>query len=335
MKINSLSGQDPIRRTPAMFVAFFVLCLGFLYYALFRDHSFLGHIPGFLEHRLLLTQWMLIGFEIQWLPSYLHALATLLCVHALVASNNTLNKMICRVTVVSSLIAFELLFGIVDKFDIIAIVVAGFCAELFVIILRSKHSCIAPQRGVKAGGYNRFSLLGIVGLSGLLAAGSYYDGSYEECAQYDGGGCVEYKRPAAPVYMSYQRLRESVQIEAARPPDRLGRVYLYENYILLNEQNEGVHIIDNTDPALPVNLGFIRIPGNTDLAMRDNYLFADSYVDLITLDMNDSTNIQVVNRQVNLFPYDAFQNIPYNVSFRQYEINAELGVVVSYQLSGN
>jgi hypothetical protein len=51
--------------------------------------------------------------------------------------------------------------------------------------------------------------------------------------------------------------------------------------------------------------------------------------------MNDAANIQVVDRQENLFPYDAFQNIPYNVSLRQYDINAELGVVVSYQLSGN
>jgi len=171
-------------------------------------------------------------------------------------------------------------------------------------------------------------------LSGLLAAGSYEGGFYEECAQYDGNICVEFKRPAVPIYMSYQRLRESVQVEAARPPDRLGRVYLYQNYVFLNEQNEGIHIIDNTDPTLPVNLGFIRIPGNTDIAMRDNYLFADSYVDLVTLDMNNPANIQVVNRQENLFPYDAFQNIPNNVSFSRSDINGALGVVVSYQLSG-
>ncbi|MFT4725694.1 MAG: hypothetical protein ACI9UN_000189 [Granulosicoccus sp.] len=121
MKRNSLSGLEKILRNQAMFVAFFVLCLGFLYYALFRDHFFLSYIPGFLEHRLLLTQWMPIGFAIPWLPSFLHALATLLCVHALLPSNNTLSKTICRVAVVSSLIAFELLFGTVDKFDIIAI----------------------------------------------------------------------------------------------------------------------------------------------------------------------------------------------------------------------
>jgi hypothetical protein len=102
---------------------------------------------------------------------------------------------------------------------------------------------------------------------------------------------------------------------------------------LLNERNEGVHIVDNTDPATPVNLGFIRIPGNTDLAMCDNYLFADSYVDVITLDLNDPANIQVVNRLENIFSFEVFQNIPYNISFQQHDINAQSGVVISYQLS--
>ena len=335
MKINSLSEQLKIRSTPALLVVISALFLGALYYGLFRNHSLFASLPGFLEYRVVLIRWMPIGYEISWLPSFLHALATLLCVHVCLVRNSVLNKVLCRIGVLSSLIALELLFGTVDKLDIIAIVIAGFSAEVIAMLLRSKHPGVNRPSVAKAGGLNRFSLLGVVALSGLLAAGSYSTGYYEECAQYEGGTCVEYKRPAVPIYMSYQRLRESVQIEVARPPDRLGRVYLYQNYVLLNEKNEGIHIIDNADPALPVNLGFIRIPGNTDLAMRDNYLFADSYVDLITLDMNDAANIQVVDRQENLFPYDAFQNIPYNVSLRQYDINAELGVVVSYQLSGN
>lgn len=335
MKIESLSGQQRIRRTPVLFVVMATLFLGAFYYGLFRDHSFFAYLPGFFEHRATLTQWMPIGYEVLWLPSFLHAFATLLCVHVLLVGKNTLNKALFRIAVLIGLVALELLFGIVDKADIIAIVVAALSAEVVAIVLRSEQPCVDRHIVTKVGSLNRLSLLGVAACSGLLTAGSYSVGHNEECAQFDSGTCVEYKRPAVPIYMSYQRLRESVRIETARPPDRLGRVYLYQNYVLLNEQNEGIHIIDNTDPSLPVNLGFIRIPGNTDLAMRDNYLFADSYVDLITLDMNDAANIQVVDRQENLFPYDAFQNIPYNVSLRQFDINAELGVVVSYQLSGN
>ena len=318
-----------------MLVALSALLLGVLYYGLFRDHALFAFIPGFLKHRVLVTQWIPAGYELLWLPSFVHAFATLLCVHMLVVGGRVLNNVICRVAVLICLIAFELCFGTTDKFDLIAIVAAGMSAEVVAMILRSELFGHVPHSGVNFRSQSRFAFLAIVGVSGLLASGSYTGGSYQDCAEYDGGTCIEYKRPAVPVYMSYQRLRESVQVEVARPPDRLGRVYLYENYVFLNEKNEGIHIIDNTDPASPVNLGFIRIPGNTDLAMRDNYLFADSYVDLITLDMNDAANIQVVNRQEDLFPYDAFQNIPYNVSFRQNDINAQLGVVVSYQLSGN
>ena len=95
------------------------------------------------------------------------------------------------------------LLGTVDKFDIIAIVVAALSAEVVAIVLRSEHPGIDRQRVTKVGSLNRFSLLGVVALSGLLAAGSYPTGYDEECAQYDGGNCVEYKRPAVPIYMSY------------------------------------------------------------------------------------------------------------------------------------
>jgi hypothetical protein len=335
MKKNSLFESQKIRTTSLMFVAVSALILGLIYYALFRDHLFLAYVPGFLENRVVITQLLPIGYKMAWLPSFVHALATLLCVSLLLAKKHAAKKALVRTVVFAGLIGVELFFGTVDKFDIVAIVVAGILVELFALGIESKPQATREKSYFRTRTQHRFALLGIVSFSGLLAAGSYSGGYYQDCARFEGGTCVEYKRPASPVYMSYQRLREAVQVEAARPPDRLGRVYIYENYVLLNEQNEGIHIFDNTDPTQPINLGFIRIPGNTELAIRDSYLFANSYVDLITLDMNDPTNIQVVNRQENLFPYDAFQNIPYNVSFREFDINASLGVVVSYQLSGS
>lgn len=349
MKTHSIVGH---RNTPAPLIiltALSALFLGFLYYGLFRDHPMFTYIPGFLEHRVVVTQWLSVGYEVLWLPSFLHAFATFLFVSVLSVAGCASVKSGCRVWVLGALMLFELFIGVTDKFDILAIFAGALCAELVAGNLRtslSKQPLQFIQTTTRRRHYQRFSVLGVVTLSGLLAAGSGLYGfgsegggstsqSFDECARFENGNCIEFKQAAAPVYMSYQELRESVSVEVARAPVNIGRVYLYLNYVLLNERNEGIHIIDNSDPSLPINLGFIRIPGNTDIEMRSNYLFADSYTDLITLDLNDPANIQVVNRQESLFPYNAYQNIPYNISLLENGIDSRLGVVVSYHLSGN
>ena len=65
---------------------------------------------------------------------------------------------------------------------------------------------------------------------------------------------------------------------------------------------KGVHIIDNTSPSHPVNLGFIEIPGNADIAIKNNILYADSYVDLVALDISDVNDIREVDRVKDIFP---------------------------------
>ena len=90
-----------------------------------------------------------------------------------------------------------------------------------------------------------------------------------------------------PVYMSYQELRGAVSYEAPRELEEVGRIYLYNDYFFLNQRNAGIHVFDNSDPSAPVNMGFVNIPGNTELAIRSNQLYADSYVDLVTLDISN------------------------------------------------
>ena len=66
-----------------------------------------------------------------------------------------------------------------------------------------------------------------------------------------------------------------------------GKIYIYGNYIFLNEPDAGIHIIDNSQPTAPKNLAFIPIPGNVDLAVTGNTLYADSYSDLVTFDISN------------------------------------------------
>lgn len=85
----------------------------------------------------------------------------------------------------------------------------------------------------------------------------------------------------------------------------LGKVFVLGNYIFLNEIDKGVHIIDNKNPSAPVNKYFVAIPGNLDLAVKGNTLYADSYRDLLTLDISDPDNVQVKKTIENIFPAKA------------------------------
>ncbi len=80
------------------------------------------------------------------------------------------------------------------------------------------------------------------------------------------------------------------------------KIFVYENLLFMSEENHGIHIIDNTDPANPENLNFIAIPGNKDLIVVDGQLHADSYYDLLVIDIKDPRNPQLIARNQEVFP---------------------------------
>jgi len=140
-------------------------------------------------------------------------------------------------------------------------------------------------------------------------------------------GCGGYEKP---VYMSYDELRSSVSLQDPQPVEDISRVYVYKTYVLLNKKNSGLHVIDNSNRENPENVAFINIPGNTELSIRDDALYADSYVDLVTLAINEDGVFEEVNREPDIFPYDEYQNVPSSVYFGYGAIDQEKGVVVSY-----
>ena len=121
-----------------------------------------------------------------------------------------------------------------------------------------------------------------------------------------------------PVYMSLETLRGTIQTTEARPIKNPGKFYYKYPYIFINEREEGLHVIYNRDPASPQNIAFIEIPGNVDIAMADNIMYADNYMDLVVLDLSDPENVQMVKRVENLF--DTY-----------YHIDSENGLIVDWK----
>lgn len=104
-----------------------------------------------------------------------------------------------------------------------------------------------------------------------------------------------------PVYTTVSEIREGVKLLPPQPVQQAGKIYLKDGILFVNEPGEGIHIIDNHDPAHPAQLKFLQIPGNYDLAIKGNTLYADSYVDLVAFDLSDIAGIHEVSRLEGIF----------------------------------
>jgi hypothetical protein len=116
-----------------------------------------------------------------------------------------------------------------------------------------------------------------------------------------------------PVFMSRDVLESSVRyIAGARDMVQTGKIYYRAPYIYVNERYKGVHVINNADPAHPVQEGFILAPGCIDMAVKGNILYLDNAVDLVSFNLD---NRQVTKRIRNVFPEptspDDFSYYPY------------------------
>ncbi|MEZ4438567.1 MAG: hypothetical protein R3B72_05735 [Polyangiaceae bacterium] len=114
-----------------------------------------------------------------------------------------------------------------------------------------------------------------------------------------------------PVYMSWEELRTSaVAVEAPRPIGKRGKLLVVDGYLLINEPHVGVHIIDDRDPETPVPLLFLRIPGNVDIAVEGDVLYADSYVDLLSFRLDlEAKQVTLIDRVEDQFEYDEHPDI--------------------------
>ncbi|HEY0652945.1 MAG TPA: hypothetical protein VGD65_07445 [Chryseosolibacter sp.] len=75
-----------------------------------------------------------------------------------------------------------------------------------------------------------------------------------------------------------------------------GKIYVYGKYLLINEARQGIHVYDNSNPQAPTAVGFLRILGNTDMAIKDGVLYADHMGNLVALTISDFTAVQEKGR---------------------------------------
>jgi hypothetical protein len=133
-----------------------------------------------------------------------------------------------------------------------------------------------------------------------------------------------------PVYIStadYEKITVTTP-QALKSP---GKIYIKDDYLFINEQLKGVHVINNKDPKNPQKIGFIQIAGNVDIAIRGTTMYADNGRDLVVVDVSDPAQAKVVNRVKDIF--EVYTNNSYPQAYSTYYecVDKTKGVVVGWQ----
>lgn len=98
-----------------------------------------------------------------------------------------------------------------------------------------------------------------------------------------------------------ESLKTSVSSTSAKELINPGKIYVYNQYLLIGEAKKGIHVVDNSNPNSPKNIAFVTIPGVIDFAVKDNVIYADNYTDLVSLSLADVSNIREIGRKTNVF----------------------------------
>jgi len=105
----------------------------------------------------------------------------------------------------------------------------------------------------------------------------------------------------APVYAPGTAVN-TIGMEAARPTTNPGKIYAYGNYLFQVEQNQGIHIINNTNPASAAKIAFLKVPMATEIAIKSDHLYTNNLNDLVVFNLSNTTNPQLVSRIQGAFP---------------------------------
>jgi len=115
-----------------------------------------------------------------------------------------------------------------------------------------------------------------------------------------------------PIYASSGTLKDLIRTTSAKPLSETGKIYVKGNLLLVNKPFSGVHVIDNTDPSKPLNKAFLEIPGNIDVAMKGNFLYADYAGKIAVIDVSDMDHPRIT------------QSVELDTKYQQYPPQADM-----------
>ena len=147
-------------------------------------------------------------------------------------------------------------------------------------------------------------------------------------------GCKKYKNKEVyancPIYMSDEEFDNSFEFRNDVQMVQTGNIHVFNSWIFVSEEDKGIHVVDNQDPYNPYPIGFMNIVGNTDIAVQGSYLYANSVMDLLVIDISNINDPKLVHRVEDVFDYatPALEDPSYPVA----DVDRNQGIVIGWEI---
>lgn len=120
---------------------------------------------------------------------------------------------------------------------------------------------------------------------------------------YGGDDEYLYQSQYEPITISRTDFENSVLLESPKAIIDAGKIYVKDDFLFINEKGQGVHIFDNSDQTAPIAVAYIPIHGNTDIAVKNNTIYAHHLTDLIAFQYIPFDNtLRFKSRLRDVFP---------------------------------
>ena len=143
--------------------------------------------------------------------------------------------------------------------------------------------------------------------------------------------CVE------PVYLSFEDFQQSAYHTTGDDMKRLtvpGKLYAYESHLYSIDHLKGVAVwelkLDQTEQT-----DYIEIPSVSDVAIRNDYLYANSYTDLVQINLNDLDDIVRIKNVFNVAQARVSPELPDATYFLKSMVNNNNGYIIGYRKMGS
>ena len=135
-----------------------------------------------------------------------------------------------------------------------------------------------------------------------------------------------------PVYLPKAQAY-TVSVSTPKTLLKPGKIYIYYGLLFVVERLQGIHVINNQDPANPTPIAFLKVPGCHDVAVNAGMLYADNVNDLVVFDITDPLNIQYQHRIQGALP-QGLQLFPEHARDQYFEcVDTTRGIVIDWEFT--
>lgn len=148
------------------------------------------------------------------------------------------------------------------------------------------------------------------------------------CVKNKGSISMTYNKASA-VYGNIDEVRNTPLTSSAQTIVNSGKIFVGDDFLLIGEKDQGIHVFNNANTSSPVAIGFINLPFTEEFYVEGDVIFAESHYDLVKISIADIYNPKLMDRVEYAFGSpmknddgEVLMGFDYKVTTETFELNS-------------